>query len=96
LEGDVVITFTSVARATTVGVDTKARSGGFSAAFFDPGEDVYLAVIYTPRMSRGNKTIDPGSRPAIAGRRLSHSTSPSATGLRLRSELFNVKVGLGE
>jgi hypothetical protein len=55
LEGDVAITFTSVARVTTVGVDLRARAGGFSAAFFDPGEDVCLVVIYTIKDESGKQ-----------------------------------------
>lgn len=49
LDGDIVITFKSVVRATSVDSASRALAGGASAAFFDPRHGTYLAVFYEVR-----------------------------------------------
>ena len=55
------ITFTSVSRANTEGVEARVLSGGSSAAFFDPREGVCLAVFYTIKFESESVLI-PGIR----------------------------------
>jgi hypothetical protein len=49
LDGDIVITFKSIVRATSVDSASRALAGGASAAFFDPRHGTYLAVFYEVR-----------------------------------------------
>ena len=49
LDGDVVITFKSIVRTKTFGIDAKALAGGASAAFYDSRHGTYLAVFYEVR-----------------------------------------------
>lgn len=47
LEGDVILTLTTVVKGETIGAEGRALGGGSSSAFFDPREGEYLVVIYT-------------------------------------------------
>ncbi len=47
LEGNVVVTFSSIATAKDVGTAGRALGGGSSAAFFDAREGHYLLIYYT-------------------------------------------------
>ena len=47
LEGDVILTLTTVVKGETISTSGRALGGGSSSAFFDPREGEYLVVIYT-------------------------------------------------
>ncbi len=47
LDGDVVLTFTTIDRFESVSNAGRALGGGSSAAFFEPREGEYLVVYYT-------------------------------------------------
>ena len=62
LEGDVILTLTTVVKGETIGAEGRALGGGSSSAFFDPREGEYLVVIYTVKNNLRSKIKIPADQ----------------------------------